>query len=279
MFDHVISLGWFCGPAMEIKRVGLRDASYPFDWLMTHDFSRIISLIEKKRYIKLYSDQMLQYESDPSKWYNQEYLISIFHDFNKYKKLNEQIAAVNRKYFRRMKRFYENIMEPTLFLRYVKDKDEALYISENEGKIFASLQDKNSENEIIYIANVELQGSLHLSHSKTYFVIPDSQDYVARSFLQQLPELCEYLKTNVKVPSIPTNSSNTESKLNKVEKFLSKWTGPVKNENDIHEEGRLERKQDYQIVLYRDLEDCSGCGACAAVCPQKAINMVLNHDY
>ena len=48
MYERVISLGWFCGPALEMKRIGLRDGSYPFDWMLTHDFSKIISMIEEK---------------------------------------------------------------------------------------------------------------------------------------------------------------------------------------------------------------------------------------
>ena len=41
MYERVISLGWFCGPALEMKRIGLRDGSYPFDWMLTHDFQRL----------------------------------------------------------------------------------------------------------------------------------------------------------------------------------------------------------------------------------------------
>ena len=67
MFDHVISLGWFCSPAHEIRRIGLRDASYPFDWLITHNFSIIINLIKNNRYLKLYADEMLQYDLDESR--------------------------------------------------------------------------------------------------------------------------------------------------------------------------------------------------------------------
>lgn len=35
MFKHIISLGHFCGVAQELERLGLRDASYPFEWLIT----------------------------------------------------------------------------------------------------------------------------------------------------------------------------------------------------------------------------------------------------
>ncbi len=34
-FEHVISLGFFCSPALELKKLGFRDASYPFDWVIS----------------------------------------------------------------------------------------------------------------------------------------------------------------------------------------------------------------------------------------------------
>lgn len=34
-YKHVISLGFFCSVALELERKGLRDASYPFDWLIS----------------------------------------------------------------------------------------------------------------------------------------------------------------------------------------------------------------------------------------------------
>ena len=282
MFDHVISLGWFCSPAHEIRRIGLRDASYPFDWLITHNFSIIINLIKNNRYLKLYADEMLQYDLDESRWYNREYMISIFYDFNKYKKMCSQIDSVNEKYFRRMKRFYENIAEPTLFLRYVKDENEALFISRNESRIESIFKDKNEGNEIVYIANFDLKDILHLSNSPVYFVKPDNQDCVARSFLKQLPDLLEYMGNNVRKPKAQvgaTKSSNNKGFFSEVTKILLKCRNPAKNKCEIHKEGFLERKQENQIILFRDLEDCCGCGACAAICPKKAIEMVLDQDF
>lgn len=282
MFDHVISLGWFCSPALEIRRIGLRDASYPFDWLLTHDFSVIINLIEKKRYIKFYNNEMLQYESDTSKWYNREYLISIFHDFDKYKKMEDQLVAVNEKYFRRMTRFYERIIEPTLFLRYVKDEDEALYVSKHEREIINIFKGENEANEIVFIANVDLKAFLQLSNSKAYFVFPDNDDVGARSFLEQLPDLCDYIVKNVKRPQterVLSKGNDTGTASLKLKKVLQKWKQPVKNSNGLHKEGFLERSQSDQIILFRDLEDCSGCGACVAICPRQAITMILKQDF
>ncbi len=282
MFDHVISLGWFCGPAMEIRQMGLRDASYPFDWLLTHNFSVVIDLIKKKRYIKLYDTEMLQYEADASKWYNREYLISLFHDFDKYEKMSEQLSTVNEKYFRRMKRFYEKIKEPSLFLRYIKDEEEALYISKHETEIINILKGENEANEIVYIANKNLKAFLQLSESSIYFVVPDNQDYVSRSFLQQLPNFCDYLIKNVRRPQTKKTcerNKNAGACVLKLRKLMRKWSRPAKSRNEFHKEGILEKSLNEEIILFRDLEDCSGCGACAAICPRQAIEMSLIQDF
>lgn len=34
-FKHYISLGFFCAPAMELEKRGLRNESLPFDWLIS----------------------------------------------------------------------------------------------------------------------------------------------------------------------------------------------------------------------------------------------------
>ncbi len=45
-FAKVISLGCFCSPALWIKELGLRNCSYPLDWILTPDLRRTNDLIE-----------------------------------------------------------------------------------------------------------------------------------------------------------------------------------------------------------------------------------------
>ena len=161
MYKHVISLGWFCGPAMELERVGLRDASYPFDWLLTHDFKNVILSIKEKKVYNLKLDNMLQYEKVASHWYNKEYIISLFHDFSEYEYLEKQLPEVNAKYAKRFARFYTAIQEPTLFIRYVKDEAELRYICKHEEEINQVLQHYNSENVIKYIVNRDIAEGLN----------------------------------------------------------------------------------------------------------------------
>lgn len=44
-YKHVISLGSFCSPALKIERLGLRDGSYPFDWVLSRSMNNVVELI------------------------------------------------------------------------------------------------------------------------------------------------------------------------------------------------------------------------------------------
>lgn len=64
MFSRIILSSWFCSTVAEIKRIGLRDASYLLDWLLTHDSSKVIEMIQYKEKIRLYEEDMIQYKGD-----------------------------------------------------------------------------------------------------------------------------------------------------------------------------------------------------------------------
>lgn len=40
----------------------------------------------------------------------------------------------------------------------------------------------------------------------------------------------------------------------------------------------MEIKENKQVVLFMNKEDCCGCGACQAICPVNAIDMELDED-
>lgn len=246
MYKHVISLGWFCGPAMELEKVGLRDASYPFDWLLTHDFKNVILSIKEKKIYNLKLGNMLQYEKVPSHWYNKEYIISLFHDFSEYEYLEKQLPAVNAKYARRFARFYTAIQEPTLFIRYVKDKDELHYIYENEEKINQILQRYNGENVIKYIVHRDIMEDLNVGgkNNKFIYVSPDKNDILARSFFDQCDDFKTYLIQNVSAQYLENNKKHNSVKKKKVKR--NAFTKIFKRRKDAypkHKEGILERME------------------------------------
>ena len=278
MFERVVSLGWFCSIALETKRIGLRDGSYPFDWLLTHNFAKVLEILngEQDDDMVLENQHMLQYKDSASKWYNKKYQISIFHDFDKYKKLESQLDAVNEKY-RRVHRLHECKGE-TLYIRYIKNRGEAEYIAGHESYIDSLIKKNNDQNKILYIAHPEWSEVLKNSKEKIFYVEKDYNDYVAREFLKKIPELKTYLLENVQRPAIDYYTINpsrrkrwTESRILKI--LIEKFRKQAKNDNPIHQDGVLETCDSDEIVLFKDKSECSGCGVCQALCPRLAIEM------
>jgi hypothetical protein len=191
-YKHIISLGFFCSVSSELERIGLRDSSYPFDWLIS-SFDSVLELINNGFKDFLCLDFMQQYSNDPSRYINNKYNIHFFHDFDKYKKCEEQIDEINNKYQRRIKRFYRSIHEPTLFIRYIKDKNEGDYIELNYNKILNILRKYNDNNDIIFVST----DTVTTTNLNIFKVTADHNDTVAKMFLEKNSELKDYLCSGI----------------------------------------------------------------------------------
>lgn len=155
-YRTVISLGFFCSVAQELERIGLRDASYPFDWLIS-DFGGVITAIETRFKDFLRYDYLAQMRVNPRYYINTEYGFQYYHDFNSYQPLKKQLRKVKKKYKRRIKRFYKVISKPTLFVRYIQDDKELKWIENNYNSIILLLKSFNSHNSIVFISNDDLK--------------------------------------------------------------------------------------------------------------------------
>lgn len=191
-FSHFISLGYFCSVALELERVGLRSASSPFDWLVS-DFSGVIDLIENHFDSFLDYDCLLQNRQHHQIYCNYKYGSVFFHDFDKYRPLREQLPGAVSKYERRIDRFYRDIAEPTLFLRYISDEEknvsgksaELEWIESHGGRILSVLKEYHRDNSILYIANDSVTSNV----IDIFHVAPDAQDSVARMPFEKNTEL------------------------------------------------------------------------------------------
>ena len=156
MFKHIISLGHFCGVAQELERLGLRDASYPFDWLITKR-EPLHRLINNHFDGFLEYDNLYQSQAEKNIYRNKYYDfgVSFYHDFSRYIPLDAQLDEVQKKYARRIERFYTAITEPTLFIRYVNNEDDAEYYSKHSDERLAYYKQFCSENELIFVVNDE----------------------------------------------------------------------------------------------------------------------------
>ena len=173
-YKHFISLGSFCSVASELKHLGFRDCSSPFDQVISNCIA-VEKLIDS--HFKNFLDyNTLEQNSEIHKYYKNKYNIHFFHDFDKYTPLRKQLKSVQNKYNKRIKNFYKNITEPTFFIRYISDKNELQYLEKNYFNILEKFQKYNEENEIIFIAN----NNLISKFLNIYYVEKDDNDTVAR---------------------------------------------------------------------------------------------------
>ena len=208
-FKHFISLGSFCSVALDLEALGLREASMPFDWNIDLRFEGVIGCIEKNFEHFLDEAELRQSEEAPEHYMNR-YEIQFFHDFNMWEPLSTQLPAVQDKYERRIRHFYQITAEPTLFIRYMDDRileedgtpHELRYIEENYDHIMSVLKGLCPENELILIANSEVRsGKL-----KIYGVEKDKGDVVARVPREKNKELGALLDSF----SVPNQEANRE---------------------------------------------------------------------
>lgn len=192
IFINVISLGYFCSVASEMERIGLRTHSGPFDWQACVDFQKRIELINsnfKEFFENLTEKGLYQKTSEPWIYYMKSCGVFLVHDFSMYKPLSEQLPAVRNMYERRVKSFYRQITQKTLFIYYINTEEDASYINNNIDYIKSSLKSYNKGNEILFVSNIDR----HLTVSPVYYVRPDKGDTVARKFLDCNDELRNFL--------------------------------------------------------------------------------------
>ena len=162
----------------------MRDTSSPFDWC-TSSLKGVLDAIEDN-FADMFNPEYLSQRTTSHEIYkNLKYNITFFHDFDGFVPLEEQIGQVEEKYHRRIDRFYKNISEPTLFIRYINNAgekgrpDELVWIEENYDYIIRLIKSFNPENDIIFIAS---KGYACSEKVDLILVEPDSDATVARTF-------------------------------------------------------------------------------------------------
>lgn len=117
LYKYCVSLGWFCGTASSLSRLGLRSTSGPFDWYFS-DFASVIQVIHT-HFSDFLLKENLMLESDEV-FTDKKYGFVYPHDLQS--DLEKEYDAIYEKYKRRSERFLEMIKSPTLFFRAVRDE-------------------------------------------------------------------------------------------------------------------------------------------------------------
>lgn len=199
-YSNIVSLGFFCSVSTELERIGMRNCSYPLDWVIS-DFSNVMDMIEnhfrdflKEEYLEEVKEKQLPNTIVVK---NRKTDTIFFHDFRKSSTIKEQLSNVVLKYNRRINRFYKDITnQKTLFIRYIKDKVEVTYLCQNYERILKILRKYNAGNDIIFIYSEDNEGFCEKSITK-FMVENDENDCVARQFLKKNKEIKRYIENCV----------------------------------------------------------------------------------
>ncbi len=235
-FKHFISLGGNCYVAEDLIRLGLRDCAYPFDWCFSSDFSGVVSAVQNDFVDFVEERYLLQHKDKRTRYYNEKYRLSFFHDFDKYLPLKKQINNVQNKYNRRINRFLNDITEPTLFIRYIIASSDVAYIKENYCEIEKIIKQKCPENEIIYITHYESLTSLS---DKIFLISKDEDDWMSRTPIMKIEDFVEsvenisYKKRNENL-SFSTAKKHTKKSFS-IEKTLRRFFKKEYVHNRVYE--------------------------------------------
>lgn len=102
--------------------------------------------------------------------------ITFFHDLNR--DLKKEYPEIMDKYNKRIKRFYERVKKPTLFIRLLKEQKEADEIIAHRDEIKKLLKSYNPDNEIIYLAVKSIDiSALRNSHETAFNVAREINYY------------------------------------------------------------------------------------------------------
>ena len=157
---------------------------------------------------------------NPKYYYDAENRIHFYHDFKSIRPFDEEYDGVKEKYDRRIRRFYDVISKPTVFIRYVNTEQDVRFIENNYEYVTDLLKSFNSNNVIYFIANKDIAVN---EESPNFFLVDtDKNDTVAKRFLKDLPDLRRDLIQKSKLTKKQIRHNKRRVKKKNVKKFFKK---------------------------------------------------------
>ncbi len=137
MYSSVISIGFNCAIAASLRRYGLRSRDYPFDWGVS-TMEGVLAAV-KEKFADFFDESWIT-EIEDGMYYHNKYQYNFVHDFQdgiwNEVDFESQLQYVKNKYRRKIHNFLEDLEQGhALFIRQIKDLQEAEYIAENMGYI------------------------------------------------------------------------------------------------------------------------------------------------
>lgn len=202
-YDNCLSLGWFCGTASSMSKLGLRNFSGPFDWYFS-DFDSVINQIDNEFIDFMKKENLEVIENKPNEFRDKKYNFLCNHDIKE--NFDKEYDAIYDKYIKRAKRFIESIKNPTCFFRAVRSEKEIEYIINHADYIERILKRYNSNNAIVYIV-LNYMRSLP-NNLKWFRLMTDEyigKTYEMRNMFNESKELLQFCKTLLKPEQIQLN--------------------------------------------------------------------------
>lgn len=147
-YENCISLGWFCGCASSLSKLGLRSTSGPFDWYFS-DLWAVLEQIDNAFKDFMKRENLKESADNHQTFIDTKYGFCCNHDIQE--SFENEIDEICIKYHKRAQRFLNMITNPTLFIRIVKDEKEVNYINRNWQKAENIIKKYNVKNSIIYV--------------------------------------------------------------------------------------------------------------------------------
>ena len=216
----IISLGSSCSISYNLKLLGKRKESLPFDWIRVSRMSSVNNMIEtqfqelwnKKHYIfkKSSSDFFLQDDlhgetkKEVNIYYHDSYLINFYHDFNKDTDFNISFEDFTIKYKRRVNRFFKIIADSEEII-FVREQIKPNHISNSDIEKFINLiQNINPKLnfKLLIIVNNFLNKKICLEQSKLVDIVEEKSkltNWQRQDVL--IPILNNYLSSSSSVKS------------------------------------------------------------------------------
>ncbi len=202
-YSNCFSLGWFCGTASSLGKLGLRGHSGPFDWYFS-DYSGVLKQIEDG-----FSDFMnmdnLEVDSQNEKVFKDiKYGFCCNHDVKK--TFDKEYSDIQKRYRRRADYFKKAVTKPTVFFRTVRDQEEVEYINHSWQYARGLLKTYNSQNRIIYIIRTGLEGLTNEVESYRL----RAEQYIGRTYemrhmFDSCPELIKLCTNLIDVQMMESN--------------------------------------------------------------------------
>lgn len=154
-YENCVSLGWFCGTASSLSKLGLRSHSGPFDWYFSH-FWAVISQIENNFKEFMLKENLETVDDNVKVFRDVKYGFYCSHDVEN--DFETEYSKIYARYMRRADYFMEMIERPTVFFRTVRDDTEVEYINNNWENIDKLLKSYNPYNTIVYVCRSGIVG-------------------------------------------------------------------------------------------------------------------------